>query len=83
MGGRGEIGGHRGAGYRVFGLLRSYLFTAQAVALMIVLRYHCDKCGQFVNKNEVMKRGELHYCHDCYKDVFSAPAFTQILLKVF
>lgn len=55
-----------------------------------VLRYHCDGCGKFINKNEVVIRRDkfsgkkVHYCHDCYKDINEgAKVYTQKSLKVF
>lgn len=53
------------------------------ISMSVVIRYHCDVCGKFINKNEVMKKGELHYCKECYKDTFMAPVYTQASLKVF
>jgi hypothetical protein len=57
--------------------------------MTIVIRYHCDECGKFINKSEVMIKVDgltgkrTHYCHDCYKEKYGGTVYTQKSLKVF
>jgi hypothetical protein len=58
--------------------------------MSVVIRYHCDQCGKFISKSEVMIREDrltgkkMHYCHECYHELFiGAPVYTQQSLKVF
>jgi hypothetical protein len=57
--------------------------------MSIVIRYHCDGCGQFISKGRVVtlhdpfSGAKGHYHPDCAKVIApSRPVFTQELLKV-
>jgi hypothetical protein len=57
--------------------------------MSVVIRYHCDGCGQFIKKGQVIILHDPftgvkgHYHIDCAKEIApSRPVYTQEMLKV-